>query len=116
VLDLVGNSVLRDSLRVVRTGGRVCQAGFLGGLGPVEGFMPVVDMPSGVQLSFFGSFEVGSDAYPLSAIPFQQIVEKVQAGTYRAKPARVFEFDQIAEAHRVMEASQAAGKLVVRGA
>jgi NADPH:quinone reductase len=115
VLDLVGNSVLRDSVRAVRTGGRVCQAGFLGGLGPVEDFMPVFDLPSGVQLSFFGSFEVGSDAFPLSAVPFQEIVDKVQAGVYRAKPARVFAFEEIADAHRMMEASQAAGKLVVRG-
>ena len=115
VLDLVGNSVLRDSLRAVRAGGRVCQAGFLGGLGPVDGFLPVFDLPSGVQFSFFGSFEVGSEAFPLSSIPFQEIVEKVQAGVYRARPSRVFAFEEIAEAHRVMEASQAAGKLVVRG-
>jgi NADPH2:quinone reductase len=37
VLDLVGNSVLRDSLRLVRPRGRVCQLGFLGGLEPVAG-------------------------------------------------------------------------------
>jgi len=116
VLDLVGNSVLRDSLRAVRPRGRVCQAGFLGGLGPVADFLPIVDMPSGVQFSFFGSFEVGTDAYPISAIPFQEIVAKVEVGVYQAKPARVFAFDDIADAHRVMEASQAAGKLVVEGA
>jgi NADPH:quinone reductase-like Zn-dependent oxidoreductase len=116
VLDLVGNSVLRDSLKAVRTRGRICQAGFLGGLGPVEAFLPAFDMPSGVQFSFFGSFEVGTDEYPLSLVPFQEIVDKVQAGTYKAKPSRVFAFEEIAEAHRVMEASQAAGKLVVAGA
>jgi NADPH:quinone reductase-like Zn-dependent oxidoreductase len=116
VLDLVGNSALRDSLRAVRPKGRVCQAGFLGGLGPVESFLPAFDMPSGVQFSFFGSFEVGSEAYPLAAIPLQEIVSKVEAGTYQAKPSRVFGFEEIAEAHRVMEASQAAGKLVVAGA
>jgi NADPH:quinone reductase-like Zn-dependent oxidoreductase len=115
VLDLVGNSVLRDSLRAVRVRGRVCQAGFLGGLAPVEDFQPVFDMPSGVQLSFFGSFELGGDAYPLSSIPFQEIVDKVQAGVYKAKPSRVFAFEEIAEAHRTMEASEAAGKLVVAG-
>lgn len=115
VLDLVGNSVLRDSLRAAAVGGRVCQAGFLGGLGAVDGFQPVFELPSGVQFSFFGSFEVGSEAFPLSAVPFQEIVEKVQAGVYRATPSRVFAFDEIAEAHRVMEAGQAGGKLVVRG-
>jgi NADPH:quinone reductase-like Zn-dependent oxidoreductase len=116
VLDLVGNSVLRDSLRTARAGGRVCQAGFLGGLGPVEDFMPVFDLPSGVQFSFFGSFEIGASAYPLSQVPFQEIVDKVQAGVYRARPVRVFAFEEIAEAHRVMESGQAAGKLVVRTA
>jgi NADPH:quinone reductase len=115
VLDLVGNSVLRDSLRAVKPKGRVCQAGFLGGLGPVSDFLPVFDLPSGVQLSFFGSFEVGGDAYPLSAIPFQEIVAKAEAGTYAAKPARVFSFDEIPEAHRLMDAGRAGGKLVVEG-
>jgi NADPH:quinone reductase-like Zn-dependent oxidoreductase len=52
----------------------------------------------------------------MSAVPFQEIVDKVQAGIFRAKPARVFAFEEIAEAHRVIEASQAAGKLVVRAA
>jgi len=116
VLDLVGNSVLRDSLQAVRAGGRVCQAGFLGGLGPVADFLPAFDMPSGVQFSFFGSFEVGTAAYPISAIPFQAIVEKAEAGVYQAKPARVFGFEEIGTAHRVMEAGQAGGKLVVTGA
>jgi len=115
VLDLVGNSVLRDSLQAVQVKGRVCQAGFLGGLGPVEDFLPAFDMPSGVQFSFFGSFEVGSQDYPISAIPFQEIVAKAEAGVYQAKPARVFAFEEIADAHRVMEAGEAAGKLVVAG-
>jgi len=116
MLDLVGNSVLRDSLQAVRVTGRVCQAGFLGGLGPVADFLPAFDMPSGVQFSFFGSFEVGNPAYPISAIPFQDIVAKAEAGVYQAKPARVFAFEEIADAHRIMEAGEAAGKLVVTGA
>ena len=116
VLDLVGNSVLRDSLQAVWVKGRVCQAGFLGGLGPVTDFLPAFDMPSGVQFSFFGSFEVGTAAYPISAIPFRDIVAKAEAGVYQAKPVRVFAFEEIAEAHQVMEAGEAAGKLVVAGA
>jgi NADPH:quinone reductase-like Zn-dependent oxidoreductase len=114
-LDLVGNSVLRDSLRAVRRSGRICQAGFLGGLGPVENFLPVFDMPSGVQFSFFGSFELGTDGYPLSMVPFQEIIGKVEAGTYKAEPSQVFSFDEIPSAHRVMERGEAGGKLVVEG-
>ena len=115
VLDLVGNSVLRDSLKAVRVNGRLSQAGFLGGLGPVDQFLPIADMPSGVQFSFFGSFEVGTDAFPLPAIPLQTIVGKVQAGDYIARPSRVFAFEEVAEAHRIMESGHAGGKLVVKG-
>jgi NADPH:quinone reductase len=116
VLDLVGNTVLRDSLHAARVRGRVCQVGFLGGMGPVTDFLPFADMPSGVQFSFFGSFEVGTPAYPISAIPFQQIIAKAEAGAYQAKPARVFGFEEIADAHRIMETDQAGGKLVIAGA
>jgi NADPH2:quinone reductase len=116
LLDLVGNSVLRDSLRAVRANGRVCQAGFLGGLGPVDDFLPIVDLPSGVQLSFFGSFELGTEAFPLSAVPLQAIVDKVEAGDYCARPSRVLAFEAVADAHRLMEGNEAAGKLVIAGA
>ncbi|CVL06890.1 related to NADPH quinone oxidoreductase homolog PIG3 [Fusarium mangiferae] len=37
VLDLVGNSTIVDSLQLVRRGGRVCLAGWLGGLDPIKG-------------------------------------------------------------------------------
>jgi NADPH:quinone reductase-like Zn-dependent oxidoreductase len=51
----------------------------------------------------------------LSRIPFQEIVEKVEAGIYKAKPSRIFAFGEIATAHRVMERGGAGGKLVVEG-
>jgi NADPH:quinone reductase len=114
VLDLVGNAVLRDSLRCVRARGRVCQLGFLGGLAPVDGFNPLADMPSGVQLSTFASaFVLGGEDYPLDHVPIQDLVSKAEQGTFAARPARVFPFEQIADAHRIMEAGQANGKLVV---
>jgi NADPH:quinone reductase-like Zn-dependent oxidoreductase len=53
VLDLVGNTTLLDSLNMVRRNGRVCEAGFLGGLGPIESFNPIRQVPSGVQFSSF---------------------------------------------------------------
>ncbi len=114
VLDLVGNAVLRDSLQCVRPKGRLCQIGFLGGLAPVEDFNPLADLPSGVQLSTFASaFVLGDDSFPITDVPLQAIVEKAQRGVFGAKPARVFAFDQIAEAHRLMDAGEAGGKLVV---
>jgi NADPH2:quinone reductase len=114
VLELVGNCTLLDSLAMVRRDGRLCVAGFLGGLRPMRDFNPLLQMPSGVHLSFFGSFMFGTPGFPLSDVPLQTIVDRVAAGTYRAKPARVFRLDEIGEAHRVMESGAANGKLVVR--
>jgi hypothetical protein len=46
-------------------------------------------------------------------IPLQHIVARVAAGEIAAAPARVLGFDEVAEGRRLMEASQANGKLVV---
>jgi len=113
VLDLVGNSTVLDSLAMVRRDGKVCLAGWLGGLAPIADFNPLLQMPSGVNLTFFASFVFGTPGFPLSDVPLQQIAAEVAAGKYSAKPSRVFRFDEIREAHRVMEANEANGKMVV---
>jgi NADPH2:quinone reductase len=114
VLDLVGNTTFMDSLRMLRRGGRMCLAGWLGGLDPVNSFNPLLQMPSGVYFTFFGSFVFGTPDFPVSDVPLQAIVDKAAAGIYKAKPARVFQFDEIREAHEAMESNQANGKMVVR--
>jgi len=113
VLDLVGNSTILDSLAMLRRGGRACLAGWLGGLAPIADFNPLLQMASGVYLTFFGSFVFGTPGFPLSDVPLQQIAAQVAAGRLKAKPTRVFRFDEIREAHRVMEANEAGGKMVV---
>lgn len=113
VLDIVGNTTILDSLAMLRRGGRACLVGFLGGGGPLT-LEPVFQIPSGTHLSVFASALVtGTPAFPLSEIPFQAIVDRVADGTYKAKPAQVFRFDQIQAAHRLMETNGAGGKLVV---
>jgi NADPH:quinone reductase len=114
-VDLIGNSVLRDSLVCLERDGRLCQVGFLGGLGPVQDFVPLLDLPTGVQLSLYASALVlGSPAYPLAEVPLKAIFEQVAAGELQGEPIRVFSFDEIVEAHRVLEAGTAGGKMVVR--
>ena len=114
VLDLVGNTTFMDSLAMLRRGGRMCLAGWLGGLDPVNNFNPLLQMPSGVYFTFFGSFVFGTPDFPVSDVPLQAIVDKAAAGVYKAKPARVFQFDDIREAREAMESNQANGKMVVR--
>jgi len=114
VLDIVGNTTVLDSLASVRRGGHVCLVGFLGGGGPLT-LEPVFQMPSGTHLSVFASALVtGTPEFPLSEIPFQTIVDRVAAGIYKAKPTKVFRFEDIQQAHRLMESNEAGGKIVVR--
>jgi NADPH:quinone reductase len=113
VLDLVGNSTILDSLDMLSRGGTACLAGWLGGLDPIADFNPLLRMASGVNLTFFGSFVFGSPAFPLSDVPLGDIARQVADGLLDATPSHVFGFDEIVEAHRVMEAGGAGGKMVV---
>lgn len=112
VLDVIGNTTLLDSMKMVKKGGYVCIAGFLGGGEPVP-LNPPANMPAFVNLNFFGSFMFGTPAYPLADLPMQTIVDNVENGIYKAKPAKVLNFEEIATAHKLMENNEAAGKIVV---
>ncbi|KAJ6447261.1 NADPH quinone oxidoreductase PIG3 [Purpureocillium lavendulum] len=122
VLELVGNSTVVESLQLVRRDGRLCLAGWLGGLDPIKGpagpdedrgFNPLLQMASGVHFSFFGSFVFGDDEFPVSDVPLQTIMQKVAAGNIDATPWKVLQFDEIHAAHEAMERGEAHGKMVV---
>jgi NADPH:quinone reductase-like Zn-dependent oxidoreductase len=114
VLELVGNSTVVESLTLVKRDGRVCLAGWLGGLDPIKDFNPLLQMASGVHLNFFGSFVFGgTPEFPLSDVPLNSIVRAVADGKFDAKPFKVFRFDEIQEAHQYMEDGRARGKMVV---
>jgi NADPH:quinone reductase-like Zn-dependent oxidoreductase len=55
----------------------------------------------------------GSPQFPLSDVPLQKIAAQVASGRLKAKPSRIFRFEEIREAHRVMQANEARGKMVV---
>src|SRR5262245_18260559 len=114
VLDLVGNRTLLDSIAIPHRRGRICLAGWPGGLEPIPDFSPLSQMPSGVLSSLFGSFVFATPEFPVSEVPLQEIVDRLEKGVYKAKPAAVFSFDQIREAQRLMESNQATGKIVVK--
>jgi NADPH:quinone reductase-like Zn-dependent oxidoreductase len=108
VLDLVGTKSLRDSLRCVRPGGIVCMAGIVGGEWTLDHFQPLVDLPHTVRLCAFNS----EDA-PIVESHLQRYLDGVVEGRWHIPLDRTFSFDQVAEAHRVMEGNEAKGKLVV---
>ncbi|RDW58469.1 hypothetical protein BP5796_12399 [Coleophoma crateriformis] len=113
-LNLIGNRVLVESINLTRPGGRMLQAGWLGGLEPVVDFNPMVEMEPGVHFSLFHSKVLGEETFPLSAIPLQTIVRKIERGEWDAKPTHVFEYKDIHNAHRMLDSHKAGGKIVVK--
>jgi NADPH2:quinone reductase len=108
VLELVGIPTLRDSLRCVRKGGVVCMTGILGGQWVWPDFQPMVDIPTGVRLT---SYSGESSDLPQPVL--QAFLDAVAAGQAQVRIHRVFRLPEVAEAHRLMEADGAVGKLVV---
>lgn len=113
-LNLIGNRVLLQSIALTRPGGRMLQAGWLGGLDPIAEFNPMVQMESGVHFSLFHSKMLGTEDFPLEKIPLQKIVSKIEQGIWDAKPTRVFKYKDIGDAHRLLDEGKAGGKIVVR--
>jgi hypothetical protein len=97
---------------MLRRGDRFCLAGWLGGLAPISYFNPTLQMASGVYLTFFSSFVFGTRGFPLSDVP-AAVDRGGCRGRLDVRPVRVFRFDEIGKAHRVMEANEAHGKMVV---
>jgi NADPH2:quinone reductase len=114
ILNLIGNRVLVESISLARPGGRMLQAGWLGGLVPVHDFNPIVQMESGVHFSLFHSKVLAEPDFPLSGIPFQEIIRKLERGTWDAKPTHVFEYKDIRQAHEMLDSHNAGGKIVVK--
>ena len=111
VLDLIGAHSALESLRLVKPGGTVCVVGMLSYDWVIEKFEPVAMIPSGAKLTAFHSDDLtGAAGQP----PLAHIVQGVDRGIYHANLDRVFTLDQIAEAHRYMEANRAVGKVVVQ--
>lgn len=107
VLELVGVTTLKDSLRCLKEGGIACMTGIVGGKWVFDEFDPVFSIPTGVYLTVYAG---SADA--LQETPIQLLAEQVIEGTLKI-PVKTFQLDDINEAHRLMEENVAAGKLVV---
>ncbi len=109
VLELVGQPTLEDSVACLKSDGAICQTGLLGDKWDYW----VTGMPGAsptIRRTIFSSEAVNAAN---TSTMLQTIVEHAEQGRYRLNIDRVFQFDEIIEAHRVMEESRAQGKLVV---
>jgi len=110
VLELIGASTLLDSLRCVGRGGIVCMTGMLGGEWVLNDFHPMGDIPTAVKLTSYSG-----EAADLTPTQLQEYIGLVENGELEVKTGPVFDFEELVEAHKLMDANQAGGKIVVRG-
>ncbi len=109
VLELVGTSTLKDSLKSVVTGGTVCMTGMLSEAWAIADFEPMEYIPSSVHFTVFDSGQ-----HKMDKIAFQKFISDVEAGKIHINISRVFGLEEIVEAHRLMESNMAGGKIVIK--
>ena len=108
VLELIGATTLRDSLRCAREPGLVCMTGIVGNKWALEDFSPMEVIPTAVGLTTYDG-----GVADFMATPLTELAAQVAAGSLHVQVGRVFHLDEIVEAHRCMEENRAGGKIVV---
>ena len=108
VLELIGTTTLRDSLRCAKPSGIVCMTGMVGNKWSLPDFSPMEVIPTSVCLT---TYDGGSEEFMLT--PLDELTQQIAAGELHVQIGRVFQLDEIAEAHRCMEENRAGGKIVV---
>lgn len=107
-VELVGVNVLKDTLRAVRTGGTACFTGMLSDQWTIRDFYPMDWLPNGVRLTAYSG-----GAADLPPAQLQAFLDAVADGRARIPVGRVYQLDDIVQAHRDMEAGTVGGKAVV---
>jgi NADPH:quinone reductase-like Zn-dependent oxidoreductase len=108
VLELVGTTTLLDSLRCLAPGGAVCMSGMVGDRWTLDSFEPMTAIPSKTSLTTYSG-----TAEDFMAMPLDKLLHQVTQGTLPVRIGRVFPMSDIVDAHRLMEAGTANGKIVM---
>jgi len=108
VLELVGTTTLKDSLRCAKQRGIVCMSGIVGNQWSFENFAPMEAIPTAVSLTTYAG-----ESEDFMRMPLEELVEEIAAGTLHVQVGKTFQLDEIVEAHRCMEDNKAGGKIVV---
>jgi NADPH:quinone reductase-like Zn-dependent oxidoreductase len=108
VLEMIGTTTLRDSLRCAKGDGIVCMTGIVGNKWSFDDFAPMEVIPTGVCLTVYAG-----ESEDFMRTPLNNLAKQIAAGALRIQPGKIFNLDEIVEAHRVMEENKAGGKIVV---
>lgn len=76
----------------------------------LDNFHPMGSIPTSVKLTSYSG-----EAADLTPAQLQGYIGLVENGELEVKTGPVFDFEELVEAHKLMDASQAGGKIVIRG-
>jgi NADPH:quinone reductase len=113
-IEIVGAATLLDTAKCIKHWGEVVVVVLLGGPPILKSFNLMMDLPNTVKLSFFNSQLLGTEVLPLRKSPLNMIAEQVATGSIPSTLAKVYYFEDIQEAHKVLDSGKAGGKIVVK--
>ncbi|RZJ63118.1 MAG: NADPH:quinone reductase [Flavobacterium sp.] len=108
VLELIGTPTLKDSLACTAAFGKVCMTGMLSEQWSIKDFDPMGYIPATVSLTVYdsGQFRVDHSA-------FQSFIQQIEQGKIIPPIKKVFNLDEIVQAHQFMESNAGGGKIVI---
>ncbi|MCB0279642.1 MAG: zinc-binding dehydrogenase [Calditrichaeota bacterium] len=112
-IEIVGAKTVKDTIKAIRPWGQVVVIGLLSGPPILESFNLMGDLPNAVKISFFSSGLLGTKALPLQDNPLNEIAEAVLKNKIPSGIGKTFNVKDIQEAHRLLDAGTAGGKIVV---
>jgi NADPH:quinone reductase len=113
-LEVVGTSTVLDTLSSLKPFGTAVVIGLLGGAPVLSNLNLMSDLPNATRLAFFGSGQLGTPALPLTDAPLKWIADQLANKVIPSLRVKTFDFDEIRQAHKMIEENRALGKLVVR--
>jgi NADPH:quinone reductase-like Zn-dependent oxidoreductase len=105
VLELVGTTSLKDSLRCAKQGGIVCVTGMVENKWSFDNFSPMEVIPTAVSLTTYAG-----ESEDFMSMPLQELVHQIAVGTLHIQVGKIFHLGEIVEAHRFMEEIRLVGK------
>lgn len=105
ILELVGASTLKDSMKLLESSGILCMSGCLGGW-IINEFDPLIDIPSGCYFTTFISTKVNEKL-------LNELLVFLETNKIETVISKVFSLDDIASAHEYLESNVANGKVIV---
>ena len=109
VLELIGTRTLKDSLKCIAQKGMVCMTGILGNEWTMKEFTPMGDIPSLGRLTVYMG-----EPKNLSKELLQDFIDEVEKDNIKLNIDKVFQLNEVADAHQYMEDNKAKGKVIVK--